>query len=71
MRRRRAKRRRKRASLPFSFTGKEISMMLKALSFFENALRHDQHEKAIISTLKRKLHDELTRGGDDIGALQR
>jgi len=54
-----------------SLTKKEISVMLRALSFFENALRHDQHEKAIIFMLKRKLHDELTKGGECIGALQR
>jgi len=70
-RRRRAGGRRSRASSLLSLTEKEISVMLRALSFFENALRHDQGERAIISCLKRKLHDELARGGDWIGALQR
>jgi len=69
-RKRRTGKKHRMPSSPLSLTEKEISVMLRALSFFENALRHDQRERAIISHLKRKLHDELTRGGGWIGALQ-
>ena len=71
MKKRRAGRKHQEGSPLLPLTKKEISVMLKALSFFENALKHDQHEKTIIFMLRRKLHDELMRGGDRIGALQR
>ncbi len=57
------RRRRRGAPNPLPLTGQEISVMLRALSFFESALRHDPRERHTILQLKRKLHEHLARMG--------
>ena len=53
-----------RSSLPsLPFSGEEVGVLLRALSLFEHALRHDQRERQVIASLKRKLHESLASKG--------
>jgi len=46
---------------PLPLSGREISLLLRALSLFEHAFRHDASERHAISALKRKLHEHLAQ----------